>query len=223
MEIEIALADLETVETQIDKRRKAAKQDRTIADEVEALGRALEILSEGTPLYRSELDDDSRLLLRNYFLLTNKPVLAIVNVGEDDLERVDELIAPVEAELGAHGEVIGMCVQLEAEAAQLDAEERTEMLEGLGLGRGGPAPIPDRRLPHARAAHLLHDRGEGVPGLDLPGRVQGAAVRRGHPHRLRAGLHPGRGDPLGRAARASGPGPRPGTRGSCASRARTTW
>jgi GTP-binding protein YchF len=136
VETELALADLETVENQIEKRRKAAKQDKSIADEVAALGKAHELLAEGTPLYRSDLDDESRELIRSYFLLTNKPVLAIVNVGEDDLERIDELAAPVVAELGDHGEVIGMCVQLEAEAAQLDADERAEMLEGLGLGEG---------------------------------------------------------------------------------------
>ena len=55
VETELALADLETVESQIDKRRKAAKQDRSIADEVEALGRALTYLAEGTPIYRSDL------------------------------------------------------------------------------------------------------------------------------------------------------------------------
>jgi ribosome-binding ATPase len=136
VETELALADLETVESQIEKRRKAAKQDRLIADEVEALGRALAILSEGTPIYRSDLDADARELIRNYFLLTNKPVLAIVNVGEGDLDRMDELTAPVVAELGGHGEVIGMCIQLEAEAAMLDIDERAEMLEGLGLGEG---------------------------------------------------------------------------------------
>jgi GTP-binding protein YchF len=136
VETEIALADLETVENQIDKRRKAAKQDRGIADEVAALEAAYVFIAEGTPIYRSDLDDTQRELLRNYFLLTNKPVLAIVNVAEDDLERVDELTAPVVAEFGGHGEVIGMCVQLEAEAAQLAPEERAEMLEGLGLGEG---------------------------------------------------------------------------------------
>jgi hypothetical protein len=136
VETEIALADLETVEGQIEKRRKAAKQDRSIAEEVAALGEAQVVLAEGTPLYRSAVSGESRALLRPYFLLTNKPVLAIVNVGEGDLERLDELAAPVAAELGDHGEVIAMCVQLEAEAAQLDPGERAEMLEGLGLGEG---------------------------------------------------------------------------------------
>ena len=136
VETELALADLETVENQVDKRRKAAKGDRSIADEVAALERANVVLAEGTPIYRSDLDEDTRALLRPYFLLTNKPVLAIVNVGEDELDQIDEKVAPVVAEFGGHGEVIGMCVQLEAEAAMLDADERAEMLEGLGLGEG---------------------------------------------------------------------------------------
>ena len=77
-----------------------------------------------------------RALLKPYFLLTNKPVMALVNVGEDQLDSIDESIAPVVAELDGAGEVIGMCVQLEAEAAQLTGDERTEMLDALGLGEG---------------------------------------------------------------------------------------
>jgi len=136
LEIELSLADLETVERQIEKRRKAAKQDRGVADEVAALDAARLVLAEGTPVYRSPLKSVEKELLRGYFLLTNKPVLAVVNVGEDDLERADEIAAPVVAELEGYGEVIAMCVQLEAEAAHLDDDERAEMLEALGLGEG---------------------------------------------------------------------------------------
>ena len=65
-----------------------------------------------------------------------KPVMAIVNVGEDQLDDIADVVAPVQAEFGDAAEVIGVCIQLEAEAAQLDGEERIEMLEGLGLGEG---------------------------------------------------------------------------------------
>ncbi|HEV7758744.1 MAG TPA: redox-regulated ATPase YchF [Acidimicrobiales bacterium] len=137
VELELTLADLESVENQINKRRKAAKNDRQLADEVAALEAALVALGDGIPLYRSDLDGDTRALLRPYFLLTNRPVLAVVNVGDDQLDRIDEIVAPVEAELAGRAEVLGMCVQLEAEAAQLtDVEERSEMLEALGLGEG---------------------------------------------------------------------------------------
>src|SRR5690606_3425108 len=131
VEIELTLADLETVENQVEKRRKAAKADKALADEVAALDAAAAILAEGTPIYRSDLSDADRALLRPYFLLTNKPVLAVVNISEDDLDRVDEVIAPVVAELGDRADVIGACVQLEAEAALLDLDERREMLDGL--------------------------------------------------------------------------------------------
>jgi len=136
VELELTYADLETVENQIDKRRKAAKGDKSLVDEVAALEKAKSVLETGTPLYRSDLKADERALLRNYFLLTNRPVLALVNVSDDQLDDLDAVIAPVRAELDGKAEVIGMCVQLEAEAALLDADERVEMLEGLGLGEG---------------------------------------------------------------------------------------
>ncbi len=136
VELELTLADLETVEKQIEKRRKAAKGDPSIRSEVEAMEAALEPLAAGVPLYRSSLSDEHRASLRQWFLLTNKPVLAIVNVGEDQLDSIDEIVAPVEKELGDLAPVFGSCIQLEAEAAQLDPDDRAEMLEALGLGDG---------------------------------------------------------------------------------------
>jgi ribosome-binding ATPase len=149
VELELTLADLEAVENQVAKRRKAAKADRSLADEVAALDAAEVVLSEGTPLYRSDLEPEVRALLRPYFLLTNRPVLAVVNVGEDQLDDVATVVKPVEDELDGRAEVLGMCVQLEAEAAQLTLDERAEMLEALGLGEGA---LP--RFVHG-AYHLL--------------------------------------------------------------------
>jgi ribosome-binding ATPase len=136
VETELALADLETLESQLTKKRKAARVDKSLQAEVEALDLAHAVLAEGTPLYRSDLPADTREALKGWFLLTNKPVIALVNVGEDDLDRIDEITAPVVEELAGRAEVIGMCVQLEAEAAQFSGEERVEMLEALGLGEG---------------------------------------------------------------------------------------
>ncbi len=136
VETELTLADLETVEKQIEKKRKASRSDKSLLPEVEAADAALAILSEGTPIYRSNLSQEHRDELYPWFLLTNKPVLAIVNIDEDQLAEVDDVIAPVQAELGDIAPVFGACIQLEAEAAQLDAEDRKEMLDGFGLGEG---------------------------------------------------------------------------------------
>ncbi|MFP3905621.1 MAG: redox-regulated ATPase YchF [Acidimicrobiales bacterium] len=159
LEIELTLADLETVESQVTKRRKAMKGDKGLADEVAALDEALGVLAEGTPIYRSDLSASARQLLRPYFLLTNKPVLAVVNIGEDDIERVDEVIAPVVAELGERAEVIGACVQLEAEAALMEPDERREVLDALGLGEGA-LPRFVRAAYHALGLRTFFTTGE---------------------------------------------------------------
>src|SRR5205807_8661344 len=141
----------ETVEAQVVKRRKAARADRSLEDEVRALEAASAVLNAGTPIYRSSLTADERAGLRPFFLLTNKPVLAVVNLGEDQIAGPAEVVAPVAAELGGAGapvDVLGVSVQLEAEAARLDSEGRAELLEGLGLGEGALARV-------ARAAHHL--------------------------------------------------------------------
>ncbi|MEY2435390.1 MAG: ribosome-binding ATPase [Acidimicrobiaceae bacterium] len=149
VELELTLADLETVESQIERRRKASRADKSLVDEVAALDAAHAALAAGTPLYRTDIPAEQRALLRSHFLLTNRPVLAVVNVDEQQLTDLENVIAPVKAELGGRAEVIGMCIQLEAEAARLAPEDRAEMLEALGLGDGA---LP--RFVHA-AYHLL--------------------------------------------------------------------
>ena len=136
LELELVLADADSVETQIVKRRKMARNDPSLKGEVEAMEAALESLNSGIPIYRSALTAEQRNDLRSTFLLTNKPVLAVVNLGEDQVADADELTKPVAAELGDAAEVLGVSVQLEAEAASLDEADRAELLEGLGLGEG---------------------------------------------------------------------------------------
>ena len=135
VETELALADLDTAEKQFEKVGRAARVDKSKEGDTVLLSRVVEILGEGTPLYKSDLSNDDRAELKPFFFLTNKPVLAVVNIGENQLEEGDDLAAPVSEALGG-AEVIATCVQLEAEAAQLDEDERAEMLEGLGLGEG---------------------------------------------------------------------------------------
>jgi GTP-binding protein YchF len=136
LEVELAMADLDSAERQLDKRRRAAKAgDKAVIDEVTALEAAVASLEKGVPIYRSDLDADRRALLQPIFLLSNKPVLAVVNIGEEQLDDVESVVAPVRDEL-AGGDVIGVCIQLEAEAAQLDDADRHEMLDAFGLGEG---------------------------------------------------------------------------------------
>ena len=140
VEIELALADLETVEKRLTQATRQAKLDKGAAAELEALQAAYDSLSEGRPLYRAGLKPEWRETLMPYFLLTNRSVLAVVNVGENELDTIPAVEQRVRDEFSSAGdnvEVIGMCVQLEAEAATIvDPIERAEMLEGFGLGEG---------------------------------------------------------------------------------------
>ncbi|MEA2686650.1 MAG: ribosome-binding ATPase, partial [Actinomycetota bacterium] len=136
LELELVLADVDSIESQLPKRQKMARADKSLAGEVAAMEAALTVLSGGTPLYRSGLAPHLRADLRTTFLLTDKPMLAVVNLGEDQLDDADRLVKPVAEELGEAAEVLGVSVQLEAESARLDAADRAEMLDALGLGEG---------------------------------------------------------------------------------------
>jgi len=155
LELELVLADAASVEGLLHRRRKAAKNDKQAAADVPVLEAALDVLNAGTPVYRSSLTAEQRAALRPSFLLTNKPVLAVVNLGDDQIQSLnggsDAIVKPVASELGDAAEVLAVSVQLESEAARLDPDERTELLEGLGLGEGA--------LPRVvRAAYLLLGR-----------------------------------------------------------------
>src|SRR5680860_1693628 len=140
VELELALADLEAVEKRLNQATRQSKLDKTLGDEIAALQTAYDALSDGRPLYRAGLSPEAKAILAPYFLLTNRRVLAVVNVGEDALDEIAAAEALASAEFNDAGdnvEVIGMCVQLEAEAATItDPTERAEMLDGFGLGEG---------------------------------------------------------------------------------------
>ncbi len=154
LELELVLADAAAVDVQLDKRRRAAKADKGAARGAARLEAFASLLGEGTPLYRAPLSDEERAEASGLFLLTAKPVIAVVNIGEDDVDRAPALVAEVAAALqgtrppssgAADGEtpaggdedaVVAAPVRLEAEAAQVDEAERDELREGLGLGEG---------------------------------------------------------------------------------------
>lgn len=136
LEIELTLADLEGLDAKLARQRKTAMQEPSLRDSVAAFEAAMEVLAAGTPLYRSDLTAEQRALLRPWFLLTNKPVLVIVNIGEDQLDDAEKICVPVRSELGDRADVIAVSVQIEAEAAQLDEPDRGELLAAYGLGEG---------------------------------------------------------------------------------------
>ncbi len=136
LELELVMADLATCESLIERRRKTARADSSVVPEVEALEKAIDVLTKGTPIFKSDLGAETKEILKGSFLLTNKAVLIVVNLGEDQLDQSDQICSLVREALGASIDVLGVCVQLESEAMALELEERAELLSGLGLGEG---------------------------------------------------------------------------------------
>ena len=135
LELELVLADLATVAAALTKLRKQTRINASLKSSGAGLEAAETALEAGIPIYRSGLSAEHKEDLRDLFLLTNKPFFAVVNLGEDQIGD-DSIVERVAAELGSGAIAIGLSVQLEAEASTMDPLDRTEMLEGFGLGEG---------------------------------------------------------------------------------------
>ena len=136
LELELVLADLASLEGQLTKQQKEARTNPALAGASQAMEAAQAVLASGVPLYRSTLSSEVKSSLAPLFLLTNKPFFGVVNLAEDEVGREADVLGPVAAELGEHATVLGVSVELEAEARELEPGERSELLAGLGLGEG---------------------------------------------------------------------------------------
>ncbi len=142
IETELILKDLETVQRRLEKAERAAKgQDAFEKKAVAFCERLIGALDRGNPAAVVEPnDEDEAIVLRDMFLLTNKPSFFVVNVKDDQLADVenDPLVARV-IRLGEERRVpvVAISAEIESEIMQLPAEERAEFIESLGLDEPG--------------------------------------------------------------------------------------
>jgi hypothetical protein len=135
---ELALADLETVDKSLQRYARAAKgQDKHAIAMKALLEKILPHLNEAKPLRSFKLDKDEQLLLRELNLLTVKPTMYIANVAEDGFENNPHLdtVRKIAEEEGAV--VVPISNKLEADIAELDAEEKAEFLAEMGMEEPG--------------------------------------------------------------------------------------
>ena len=138
LETEMLLADLGIIEGRMEKLAKqiaAKKSDRDVR-ELAALGRCRERLESETPLRWVDLAPDDEILLRGYRFLSQKPLIAAVNLGEGDAGREADVLAPFApwAE-GPRSAVIGLSARLEMEIRQLPPAEARAFLADFGIDR----------------------------------------------------------------------------------------
>ncbi len=141
IQIELALADLATVERRRERVQKTAKSgDKTARAELAVLDKLQPALEEFKPARSVTLTDDERQVARNYFLLTMKPTIYAANVNEATLTNPEvdpqvKAIGEVAADEGS--ECVVICAQLEADLVDLSPAERIEYLESLGVKSSG--------------------------------------------------------------------------------------
>ncbi|WP_435008260.1 redox-regulated ATPase YchF [Tundrisphaera lichenicola] len=135
IEIELMLADIQTLENALPKAERAAKSgDKEAKLRAETIKKCLDHLATDQPLRKFTLDEFEAKAIDSYGLMTAKPVLYVANVDETDLEGQGPLVLKVRefaAQVGAS--VVPVCAKLEAEIAELDEADRAEMLASSGL------------------------------------------------------------------------------------------
>ncbi len=139
--LELIFSDMEILERRMDRVRKAMKGDKTLAPELEALEKVYAGLEEGKCARALELSDDELAFIAEANLLTFKPIIYVANVSEDEAgseptgnEMYMKLKAHAESE---HAQVMAICAGIEAEIAELPADEKAVFLEDLGIAESG--------------------------------------------------------------------------------------
>jgi ribosome-binding ATPase len=136
--LELALADFETVTRNLERAVKAAKTGRKedLARR-DLLAQVADHLDLGLPVRSMALDNAKRAILRDLHLLTAKPTLYIANVAEDGFHD-NPFLETVETIAAAEGAgVVPVCAAIEAEIAQLDEADKGEFLAELGQSEPG--------------------------------------------------------------------------------------
>ena len=139
--LELGIADLDSVNKRLGKVQRAAKgNDKEAKAELAVLEKIKPVLEDGGSVRSIDFDDDEQKIVKGLFLLTSKPVLYVANIAEDDMVDPENSkyfpeIKDFAAKEGA--EAIAVAAGPEEEIAQLDDDEKAEFLEAEGVKEPG--------------------------------------------------------------------------------------
>lgn len=141
IQIELALADLQSLEKRKDKAQRGAKSgDKEAKRDIEIIEKLIPVLEDGKPIRSMDLSDDEKAIVKKWFLLTTKPTIYAANVDEDSLMDVDanpyvKIVKDFAA--AENSETVVICAKLEADLVALEESERAEFLKDLGVESSG--------------------------------------------------------------------------------------
>ncbi len=140
--LELILADMETVQKRLDRAKNSAKGgDKKFLVEAEFLQKVLDHLSQEKCARTLDLSEEEQAMMHDLFLLTAKPVIYAANIAEKDMGKPDSelpYVKRVEDYAAKEGsEVLVICAKTEEELSQLSPEDAQLFLEDLGLSESG--------------------------------------------------------------------------------------
>ena len=143
MQLELAFSDLAILERREQrlqrdlKGAKAADRDR-IQHESALIAQLKDSLEADIPIREQNLSSDERRSIADYQFLTEKPLLILFNIGEEQLQTIDAFEKEMAPRLGRSGVgTAAMCGKLEMELAQMDTEEERQFRESMDAGEAG--------------------------------------------------------------------------------------
>ena len=139
--VELILADLDIVDNRLSKIEKKAKmsKDKESLKEVELLYKLKECLESNKSVRTLLLDEDEKLIMKPYNLLTAKPIIYIANLSEEEISNSENkyLNKVLEYAKSENSKVISVCAKIEEELCDLSEDEKNELLSELGVESSG--------------------------------------------------------------------------------------
>ena len=138
--VELAISDLEIVNGRIARISKKAQtnRDKDALTELETLQKAKDALEKGIPLRLIEFTNEELLLLKNFNLITIKPMIYLANVSENEILNDNKYVNIVEEYAKNEGSItIKICAKLESELSELNDSDKLEMLKVVGIEESG--------------------------------------------------------------------------------------
>lgn len=140
IDVELILADLEVIENRINRSSKKARManDKELLKEAELLEKIHEALLKNIPIRKLDLTEEEKKILKSFSLLTEKPIIYVANVNEDEILTENEHVKKLKDYASKeNAEVIVICAKIESELSELEDEDKKEFLKDLGIEESG--------------------------------------------------------------------------------------
>ncbi|MCA6080371.1 MAG: redox-regulated ATPase YchF [Endomicrobium sp.] len=140
IDTELILSDIESVSKRLERLEKSVRlNDKKVLAEREFAIKVKTHLDAGNPARTLQLSDDEKIILKDFFLITAKPVLYVCNVAESDLPEMEnkytEIVKEKSKKEGARA--MPICAKIEAELSELSENDQKTFLKDLGLEEAG--------------------------------------------------------------------------------------